>query len=149
MKGSEIYHEIVLRCLRLKLDVRKYAEIFHCGVLSMAQNPLATDHDIYRKYFEREAVRLGMGVEARRPAYAGSVAVYDEPCSILKGISFYLPTGAEVLNAHIKTYDNLLKIVPDLWVAFPSAGGREMTTITNYVMDDIVKAVSRLHGGHN
>lgn len=149
MKGGDIYYNVFARCLHVDLDARRYAEIFHCAVLCMAQNPLATDHNIYGKYFEREAVRLGMGIESRRAASATMVAIYNEPCGILKAISFYLPAGTKVQNAHIETYDNLLNIVPELWLKLPFAGGREMTTITTYVMDDIVKEVSRLHGGHN
>lgn len=149
MKGSDIFYNVFSRCIHVKIDARKYAELFHCGVLCMAQNPFATDHDIYRMFFEREAVRLGMSIEARQPAYTGTAELYNEPCGILEGIYFYLPKGAEVQKAHIEAYDNLLNIVPELWVLFPFAGGREMTAITTYVMDDIVKEVSQLHGVHN
>lgn len=149
MKGNEIFEAVVVRCLEFKINVITFAPLLHSAVLCMGQTPLATDHNIYCKYFEREAVRLGMCDKSRQPAFASVIEIYNEPCSFLKSISFYLPKGSEIQNAHIEAYDNLLKIVPELWELIPQAGGREMTTITAYLMGDIIESVRQLHANHN
>jgi hypothetical protein len=157
MKGSEIYNSIVTRCLELDMDVYKFSELFHSAILCMAQTPAITELDIYRKYFEREAVRLGIVEDRRRPAPNAEKEQYNEPDAFLEPLSFYLPKGAEILNAHIEVYKNLTTIIPELWVMYGlKAGSCEITVgncgliaITTYLMGDIVESVRQLHAKQN
>lgn len=153
MKGSEIYDSIVTRCLELDLDVRKFPELFYSAILCMAQTPVSTDNDIFIKYFEREAVRLGMDLWSRRPASNVEKEQYSEPDAFLEPLPFYLPKDTEVLNVHIEVYKNLTTVVLELWITYgPKAGSRELTVgncglteITTYLMSDIVESVRQLH----
>lgn len=146
MKGSEIYDSIVVRCGELGIDAGRYSYIFHSAVLCMAPNQGATDHDIFKIYFEREAVRLGIVLERRRPAPTSTVEECNEPGGFLEPLSFYLPKNAEILNAHIEAYENLTAIVPEIWDMYgPKAGSFELTSITTYLMGDIVESVRQLH----
>lgn len=151
MKGSEIYDSVVTRCLELNIDAGKFSYLFHSAVLCMAPVPGATDHDIYRIYFEREAVRLGMDVWSRRPALKAEAERYNAPGAFLDyPLSSYLPKDAEILNAHIEAYENLNSIVPEIWARYElQAGNSEITVITTYLMGDIVEAVRQLNDKRN
>lgn len=146
MKGGDIYYSIVARCCELGIDAGRYSYLFHSAVLCMAPTPGATDHDIYRIYFEREAVRLGIVLDRRRPAPTSDAAECNEPGAFLEPLSFYLPKDAEILTAHIEAYENLTAIVPELRdMCDQKVGSREITAITTYLMGDIVESVRQLH----
>lgn len=160
MKGSEIYDSIVTRCLELGFNGCKFAEIselFHSAVLCMAQTPATTDNEILMKYFEREAVRLGMDLWSRRPAPNAEIEACNEPGAFLNTITFYLPKGTEILNAHIEVYKNLDTIAPELWAVYGSKAGSSeltvencgLTAITTYLMGDILEEVRQLHDKRN
>lgn len=146
MKGSDIYYSIVDRCLELYIDAGKFSYLFHSAVLSMAPTQGATDHDIYRTYFEREEVRLGMDAWSRRPAPKAEAERYNAPGAFLDyPLSFYLPKDAEILNAHIEAYENLTAIVPEIWARYElKAESCELTAITTYLMGDIIEAIRQL-----
>lgn len=150
MKGSEIYDSIVSRCCELGIDAGRYSHLFHSAVLCMAPNQGATDHDIYRIYFEREAVHLGIVLERRRPAPTSDAAQCNEPGAFPGPLSFYLPKDTEILNAHIEAHKNLTEIVPELGdMCDQKIGSRELRAITTYLMGDIVEAVRQLHEKRN
>jgi hypothetical protein len=150
MKGSDIYYSIVGRCLELKIDTGRYSNLFNSAILCMGANPVATDHDIFRVYFEREAVSLGIVLECRRPAPTLSVEECNVPDAFLEPLSFYLPKDAEIIIAHIEAYKNLAAIVPELGDMYDQkTGSRELTTITTYLMGDILEEVRQLHDKRN
>lgn len=146
MKGSDIYYSIVARCCELEIDADRFSYLFHSAVLSMAPSQGATDHDIYRNYIEREAVRLGMDVWSRRAAPIADAERHNEPGAFLNPLSFYLPKDGEILNAHIDAYKNLTAITFELWEMYELKKGiRGLTAITTCLMGDIVEAVRQLH----
>lgn len=150
MKGSEIYDSVVARCLEHEINVYKYAGLFYSAVLCMGQKLTVKDDDIYKKHFEYEAGRLTIEAKDSEPAFKGAVEIYNEPGSVFKGISNYLPPGTEILKVHIEIYKTITQIVPELWESFgPKAGSRELTRITILLFSDIIKAVARLHALHN
>jgi hypothetical protein len=152
MKGGEIYDSIVTRCLEIKLNTSRLSEIselLHSAVLCMAETPAITDHDIYRKYFERAEVRLGIVEERRQPAPTSKVEECNVRDGFLEPLSFYLPKDTEIQNAHIEAYENLTTIVPELWAMYElKSGSSELTAITTYLMGDIVESVRQLHAKH-
>lgn len=150
MNGSEIYDSVVARCLEHKLNVYRYACLFFPAVLCMGQKLTATDDDIYRKYFEREKVRIGLRTQDMEPASEGCIAIYNEDDKHFKGITSYLSPGTQVLNVHLEIYKTIRLNAPLLWELFGSeAGGRELTKITAYLMGDIIESVRQLHAKHN
>lgn len=150
MKGGEIFDSVVDGCLQHELSVHKYASLFHSAVLCMGQKLGATDDDIYKKYFEREKVRTGLRTEDMEPVSSGVIEVYNETDRHFKGITSYLPPSTQVLRVHIEIYKTMMENVPVLQDLFESkAGGRELTTITTYLMGGIVDSVRQLHAKHN
>lgn len=150
MKGSEIFDAVVGRCLEHGINVSRHGDLFYCAVICMGQKLAATDDDIYREYFEREKVRIGLRPQDKEPASIRAIEVYNEPGLFFKAISYYLPQGEQVLKAHIQVYVTMTAIVPELWEPFgPVAGGRELTKITNHLFGDIINSLWSLNAPLN
>lgn len=150
MKGSEIFDSVAERCLEHKLSVYKFASLFYSAVLCMGEKLMATDDDIYKKYFEREKVRTGLSGEDMVPVNDVVLSLYNETDRHFKGITSYLSASTQVLRVHIEVYKTMKENIPVLWDIFESkAGGRELTKIAAYLMGDIIESVRELHAKHN